>query len=73
MHQCITHVSCLQDYPSLLSQAVYAAFCTTFPDSYSQFNSEFKEDLVNLVFDWIAGELNLPRKCCSNLTYSRYF
>ena len=47
--------SFLRDYPSLLAQAVYTAFCTTFPDSYRQYNTEFKEDLVTLVYEWVAG------------------
>ena len=44
-----------QDYPSLLSQAVYAGFCEAFPDSYRQFGDEFKSDLIKIVYGWVAG------------------
>lgn len=44
-----------QDYPTLVAQAIYAAYCHSFPDSYRQFNEQFKEDLVSLVYSWIAG------------------
>ena len=47
----------LQDYPSLISQAVYAAYCHCFPDSYRQFGEPFKEDLVYNVYGWIAGKI----------------
>ena len=48
-----------KDYPSLLAQGVYTCFCESFPDSYRQFGEHFKEDLVNLVFEWITGKNNL--------------
>ncbi|KAK2169856.1 hypothetical protein LSH36_6g03066 [Paralvinella palmiformis] len=51
----------LQDYPSLLSQAVYAAFCGSFPDSYRMFDPDFKEDLVVLVYEWVVGTRPAPR------------
>ncbi|XP_061167796.1 protein FAM227A-like [Saccostrea echinata] len=44
-----------KDYPTLVAQAIYAAYCHSFPDSYRQFNEQFKEDLVTLVYSWIAG------------------
>ncbi|XP_022312836.1 protein FAM227A-like isoform X1 [Crassostrea virginica] len=44
-----------KDYPTLVAQAIYAAYCHSFPDSYRQFNEQFKEDLVSLVYSWIAG------------------
>ncbi|XP_033747543.1 protein FAM227B-like [Pecten maximus] len=50
-----------KDYPSLLSQAIYAAYCHSFPDSYKQFGEQFKEDLVALVYQWIAGIKPSPR------------
>ncbi|XP_052818243.1 protein FAM227A-like [Mya arenaria] len=49
------------DYPSLMSQSLYTAFCYCFPDSYRQFGEEFKEDLVALVYGWIAGIKPAPR------------
>ncbi|KAL4240478.1 hypothetical protein ACF0H5_001270 [Mactra antiquata] len=49
------------DYPSLISQSVYAAFCSCFPDSYRQFGEDFKEDLVGLIYGWIAGIKPAPR------------
>ena len=51
-----TRLVYFQDYPSVLAQAVYAAFCESFPDSYRQFGEPFKEDLVALVYEWVAGE-----------------
>lgn len=52
----------LKDFPTLLSQAVYAAFCWVFPDSYRQFGEEFKDILVGLVHEWIAG-VHPPPRC----------
>jgi hypothetical protein len=46
----------LQDYASILAQAVYATFCESFPDSYRQFDVDFKEDLISLVSQWVVGE-----------------
>jgi len=46
-----------QEYPNLLSQAVYISFCESFIDSYSQFGEKFKETLVDLVYLWITGLL----------------
>lgn len=48
-----------QNYPSLLSQAVYAAFCAAFPDSYKQFEDDFKEAVIGTVYEWIAGRIQL--------------
>ena len=41
-----------------MAQAVYCTFCTAFPTSYKQFGDEFKEDLVQLINEWIAGWYN---------------
>lgn len=38
-----------------MAQAVYCTFCTAFPTSYKQFGDEFKENLVQLIHEWIAG------------------
>ena len=38
-----------------MAQAVYSTFCTAFPTSYKQFGDEFKEDLSQLITEWIAG------------------
>jgi hypothetical protein len=46
-----------QEYPTLVAQSLYASYCHSFPDSYRQFNEQFKEDLVILVYSWIAGGL----------------
>jgi len=40
----------------LMSQAVYAAFCKSFVDSYQQFDEHFKDSIVNVVHDWITGK-----------------
>ncbi|XP_035292552.1 protein FAM227B isoform X1 [Cricetulus griseus] len=44
-----------QVYPDYLSQAIYAAFQESFPESSSLFNNEFKEDLGNTIFLWLSG------------------
>ncbi|ELU03430.1 hypothetical protein CAPTEDRAFT_211485 [Capitella teleta] len=51
----------LRSYPDLLSQAVYATFCASFPDSYKQFEEDFKEAIIACVFEWIAGIRPAPR------------
>ncbi|CAG5124640.1 unnamed protein product [Candidula unifasciata] len=48
-------------YPKLMSQAVYSSFCHCFPDSYRQFGEHFRDDLVNLVYAWMAGIRPSPR------------
>ena len=55
-----------------MSQAVYAGYCETFPDSYRQFNDDFKWDLISIVFGWIAGECCRMKinVACSNTTFS---
>ncbi|KAK3089795.1 hypothetical protein FSP39_006602 [Pinctada imbricata] len=50
-----------KDYPTLISQALYAGYCHSFPDSYKQFGEQFKEELVILVYGWIAGIRPSPR------------
>ncbi|CAH1795360.1 unnamed protein product, partial [Owenia fusiformis] len=51
----------LRDYPDILAQAVYVAFCESFPDSFRQFNDDFKEDLAGLCGEWVAGVKPYPR------------
>ena len=48
-----------QDYPSMLAQGVYAAFCDAFPDSYRQFDERFKEDIICLVYEWAVGKITV--------------
>lgn len=49
-----------------MAQSVYVAFCETFPDSYKQFNDDFKEFLLQIVFEWMTGKLPL------NIAVPRY-
>lgn len=51
----------LKRYPNIMAQAVYCTFCTAFPTSYKQFGDEFKENLVQLIHEWIAGTKPVPR------------
>lgn len=51
----------LKRYPNIMAQAVYCTFCTAFPTSYKQFGDEFKEDLIQLITEWIAGTKPVPR------------
>ena len=39
----------------LVSQAIYAAYCESFPDSYRLFNEDFKEDIIKVVHEWMTG------------------
>ncbi|KAL8584977.1 hypothetical protein ACOMHN_043613 [Nucella lapillus] len=60
----------LKDYPKMIAQAVYASFCHCFPDSYRQFRENFKNELVYLVYGWIAGIRPSPR-CWSEWKMSK--
>ncbi|XP_057300626.1 protein FAM227B-like isoform X2 [Hydractinia symbiolongicarpus] len=45
-----------QYYPDCLSQAIYSAFCAGFPTSSQiQFNEKFREKLLHLIYEWVAG------------------
>ncbi|KAJ7311027.1 hypothetical protein JRQ81_006623, partial [Phrynocephalus forsythii] len=44
-----------QMYPDCLSQAIYITFCEAFPESWSRFDDQFKDELMDLVFQWIRG------------------
>ncbi|XP_068814781.1 protein FAM227B [Struthio camelus] len=50
-----------QIYPDCLSQVIYVAFCEAFPESIKYFDDEFKDGLVDLIFQWISGLK--PKKC----------
>ncbi|ESO87444.1 hypothetical protein LOTGIDRAFT_235104 [Lottia gigantea] len=50
-----------KDYPILMAQAIYVSFCHAFQDSYRQFGEDFKDELVNLVSEWMAGIRLAPR------------
>ena len=38
-----------------MAQSIYVAFAETFPDSYKQFSDDFKEFLLQVVFEWMTG------------------
>ncbi|XP_077173360.1 protein FAM227B isoform X2 [Paroedura picta] len=42
-----------QMYPDCLSQAIYLTFYEAFPNSH--FGDEFKDELMDLIFQWIRG------------------
>ncbi|XP_053129023.1 protein FAM227B isoform X3 [Hemicordylus capensis] len=44
-----------QMYPDCLSQAIYVTFCEAFPESSNSFEDEFKDELTDLIFQWIRG------------------
>lgn len=50
-----------QHYPNCLAQALYAAFCEAFPDSYKRFNDDFKSSLLDTVCEWVWGIKPPPR------------
>ncbi|XP_068798105.1 protein FAM227A isoform X2 [Struthio camelus] len=59
----------IEVFPSLLSQALYICFCSGFPRS--RFNTdEFKTQLCNVISEWIAGTLPVPRSY-ANWDYSQ--
>lgn len=48
----------LKYLPGCLAQAVYSAFCHSFPESNKTFNSDdFLTYLTNLTSKWITGKL----------------
>lgn len=47
-------------YPSCLAQALYAAFCEAFPDSYKIFGDPFKTVLTDTIYEWVSGIRPLP-------------
>lgn len=54
--------------PGCLAQAVYSAFCYSFPDSNKTFNSDdFLTYLTNLTSKWITGKLAI--EVCHFLLY----
>lgn len=44
-----------QVYPDCLSQVIYVTFCEAFPESIKNFDDDFKDGLVDLIFQWISG------------------
>lgn len=44
-----------KNYPEILSQAIYCAFCHTFPSSWRQYNEKFIDRITSTVFLWITG------------------
>ncbi|XP_078691384.1 protein FAM227A-like isoform X2 [Branchiostoma floridae x Branchiostoma belcheri] len=51
----------LETYPDLLAQSVYSAFCACFPTSWQQFGDDFKAELTDLTWEWVAGIKPVPR------------
>ncbi|KAK9393991.1 hypothetical protein NXF25_015654 [Crotalus adamanteus] len=43
----------LEMYPDCLSQAIYITFCEAFPQSCHRFDDQFKDELMDLIFQWI--------------------
>ncbi|XP_038065606.1 protein FAM227B-like isoform X2 [Patiria miniata] len=50
-----------QDYSDTLAQAIYSAFCAAFPNSWRQFDPDFKSDLCSLTSQWVVGTRPAPR------------
>ncbi|KAM6246188.1 protein FAM227B-like [Spheniscus humboldti] len=46
-----------QVYPDCLSQVIYCAFYEAFPESIKCFDDDFKDGLVDLIFQWISVAL----------------
>nr|XP_033776151.1 protein FAM227B isoform X3 [Geotrypetes seraphini] len=47
-------------YADCLSQAICAVFWGAFPKSHVIFNDKFKEELINLIFQWVSGIKPVP-------------
>ncbi|XP_035191617.1 protein FAM227B-like [Oxyura jamaicensis] len=43
-----------QVYPDCLSQVIYVKFCEAFPESIESFDDDFKDGLVDFIFQWIS-------------------
>ena len=44
-----------EHYPNCVAQALYAAFCEAFPDSFKLFGDDFKSSLLDTVCEWVWG------------------
>lgn len=45
-----------QKFADCLAQAIYAAFCESFPMSFKLFDDDFRNDLLNTLSEWITGK-----------------
>ncbi|XP_065060076.1 protein FAM227B-like [Rhopilema esculentum] len=44
-----------QKFSDCLAQALYSAFCASFPMSFKLFNDEFRKDLLDMISEWFTG------------------
>ncbi|XP_069480870.1 protein FAM227B isoform X3 [Ambystoma mexicanum] len=42
-------------YADCLSQAIFAVFCDAFPKSHAVFGDDFKNNLMDTIFQWVSG------------------
>ena len=63
-----------QTFADLLSQSVYCAFCSAFPDSLKQFAvGAFRDFIIFVIHEWIAGlRLEYSSSSRSPLSYYSY-
>ncbi|XP_061167300.1 protein FAM227B-like isoform X2 [Saccostrea echinata] len=50
----------LSVYPDCLAQAIYMAYWTAFPESHAKMDESFKQDLLNVVHEWVTGLKPVP-------------
>ncbi|GFS23120.1 protein FAM227B-like [Elysia marginata] len=50
----------LSVYPDCLAQGLLCAYKEAFPESKYRFNEEFKQYLVNLIYEWVTGLRPVP-------------
>ncbi|XP_005101117.1 protein FAM227B isoform X2 [Aplysia californica] len=50
----------LSVYPDCLAQALFCTYRESFPESKWRFSEEFKQYLVNLVYEWVTGLRPVP-------------
>ncbi|XP_029430391.1 protein FAM227B [Rhinatrema bivittatum] len=55
-----TDITEIKVYADCLSQAVFAVFFGAFPKSHLDFDDKFKDELTDLIFQWVSGIKPLP-------------
>ncbi|KAL4227293.1 hypothetical protein ACF0H5_012739 [Mactra antiquata] len=50
----------LTEYPNCLAQAVFSAYWEAFPESRSKFDDNLRQELINVISEWITGVKPVP-------------
>jgi hypothetical protein len=54
------HQKIFQNYAKFLSQAIYLAFFQIYVDCRFLFNDSFKQDICNIICEWVLGVKPIP-------------